>query len=62
LQRRPIVSLPRLLEETGLGVQTATSALHRLRGLGMVREMTGRHRHRVYSYDAYVTLLGEEIG
>jgi hypothetical protein len=62
LQRRPIVSLPRLLEETGLGVQTVTSALHRLRGLGIVREMTSRYRHRVYSYDAYVALLGEEIG
>lgn len=61
LQRRPILSLPRLLGDTGLGVQTATSAIHRLRGLGIVREITGRHRHRVYCYDAYVALLGEEM-
>jgi hypothetical protein len=60
LQRRPVISLPQLLDDTGLRVQAATSALHRLRGLGIVREITGRYRHRLYSYDPYVDLLGED--
>lgn len=61
LQRWPVIALPRLLQETGLRVQAATSALHRLRALGIVREITGRYRHRVYSYDAYVTLLSHDL-
>ena len=61
LQRLPVIALPRLLEVTGLRVQAATSALHRLRALGIVREITGRYHHRVYSYDAYVTLLSHDL-
>jgi Fic family protein len=61
LQRSPVIALPSLLQETGLRVQAATSALHRLRALGIVREITGRHRHCLYSYDAYVTLLSHDL-
>jgi ribosomal protein S25 len=61
VQRHPVIALPRLLDETGLRVQAATSALHRLRALGIVREITGRHRHRIYSYDAYVSALDEGL-
>ena len=55
--RAPVIALPRLLDDTGLHVQAAMSALHRLRALGIVREVTGRYRHRVYSYDAYIAAL-----
>jgi hypothetical protein len=58
LQRYPIIDLRRLLIETGLGAQAATSALHRLRALGIVRALTRRHRYRIYSYDAYIEALG----
>jgi hypothetical protein len=61
LQRLPVIAVPQLLEVTGLRVQAATSALHRLRALGIVREITGRYRHCVYSYDAYVTLLSHDL-
>ena len=61
LQRSPVIALPSLLQETGLRVQSATAALHRLRALGIVREITGRHRHCLYSYDAYVTLLSHDL-
>jgi hypothetical protein len=62
LQRSPVIALPRLLEETGLRAQAATSALHRMRALGIVREITGRQRHRLYSYDAYIALLADGLG
>ena len=63
MQRAPVIALPRLLEDTGLHVQAAMSALHRLRALGIVREITGRYRHRIYSYDAYIAALeGSDAG
>ena len=61
LQLSPIASVARLIDLTGLQVQSVTSALHRLRGLGIVREITRRHRHRLYSYDAWLALLEAEI-
>jgi hypothetical protein len=61
LQRRPVIALPDLLRETGLHVQAATAALHRLRALGIVRELPRRHRYRVYRYDAYVDLVSEGL-
>ncbi len=61
LQADPITSLPQLLCDTGLRIQAATSALHRLRALGIVREVTGRRRHRIYSYDGWIALLDESL-
>ena len=57
MRRAPVIALPRLVGDTGLHVQAVTSALHRLRALGIVREITGRYQHRVYSYDAYIAAL-----
>jgi hypothetical protein len=58
----PVTTLPRLLCDTGLRIQAATSALHRLRALGILREVTGRRRHRVYSYDGWIALLNQPLG
>ena len=61
LERWPVASIDLIKEATGLRIQTATSALHRLRGLGIVREMTRRHRHRVYIYDFYIAIIADDI-
>ncbi len=61
LQRWPIASIARTMDATGLQVQAATSALHRLRGLGIIREITHRHRHRLYSYDEYVGIIAADV-
>ena len=36
---------------------TAGVALDRLQELGLVREITGRKRNRVFAYDAYLRIL-----
>jgi Fic family protein len=59
LQREPITTIPRLAARTRLSVPGATAALERLVSLGLVREVSGRQRGRVYSYVEYVTLLSE---
>jgi len=59
LQREPVTTIPRLVARTRLSVPGATAALERLVALGLVREVTGRQRNRVYSYEPCVTLLSE---
>ena len=61
LERWPIASVVRLIDVTGLQVQAVTSSLHRLRGLGIVREITRRHRHRLYAYDAWLAVLDADV-
>ena len=61
LERWPIASVARIIEATGLQVQAVTSALHRLRGLGIAREITRRHRHRLFCYDAWLSLLDDDV-
>jgi len=59
LQREPVTTIPRLAQRTGLSVPGATAALGRLVGLGLVAEVSGRQRGRVYSYEPYLRLLSE---
>jgi Fic family protein len=59
LQRRPLDSIPRLVRETRLSAPTAASALAALAHAGIVREITGRKRNRLYAYERYLTILRE---
>jgi Fic family protein len=59
MQREPVTTIPRLAARTRLSVPGVTAALERLLALGLVREVTGRRRGRVYSYVPYVELLSE---
>lgn len=59
LQKRPLGSIASLAREAGLSVPTTTLALRGLEKLGIVREITGRERSRLYSYHAYLTRLSE---
>ncbi len=59
LQERPLDTAARLAERTGLSVPTVHSALASLASAGIVRELTGRKRHRVFSYDRYLRILSE---
>ncbi|MEO5816672.1 MAG: Fic family protein [Gemmatimonadaceae bacterium] len=59
LQERPVDTPTRLAERTGLTLPTVNSALTSLGGIGIVRELTGRRRGRVYSYAKYLAVLSE---
>ncbi len=59
LQERPVDSAARLATRTGLSTPTVNAALQSLLSLGIAREMTGRKRHRVFSYDQYLRILSE---
>lgn len=59
LQQRPVASAAWLAEHTGLAMPTVNSTLVALQGIGVVREITGRRRYRLFSYDAYLRILSE---
>lgn len=59
LKRSPIASIERLAAMTGTSFPTAARAVATLEGLGILREVTGRRRDRVFAYDRYLATLSE---
>jgi Fic family protein len=59
LQARPIVSIPGAARALGLTAPTVATALGHLQRLGLVRELTQRRRHRLFTYEQYLTLLNQ---
>ena len=59
LQQRPVASAPQLAARTGLAMPTVNSVLAALEPLGIVRELTGRRRGRLFSYAPYLAILSE---
>ena len=59
LTSRPVLTLPVAAQRTGLSFPGASDGMKLLDQLGIVRELTGRKRNRVYAYDLYLTILGE---
>jgi Fic family protein len=57
LLSRPVNTIARFAAETKLSVPAVTSALAALVNLGLVREVTGRKRNRVFSYVPYLEVL-----
>ncbi len=57
LLARPVNTIARLAAETGLSVPSVTGAIAALGELGVVREVTGRRRGRIFQYGPYLDLL-----
>lgn len=59
MQKHPIIALPAVVKALSISHQTATAAMQQLIRLGIVREVSGRQRNRVFSYDRYMSILSE---
>lgn len=59
LQAKPIVSVKRVVEMTGLSQPTVGKAMQILCDKRIVQETTGQQRFRLYSYSAYLQILNE---
>jgi Fic family protein len=59
LQTRPLLTIGTAAELAGVTFPTATSALTRLLDVGIVEEVTGKARGRVFAYRRYLDLLSE---
>lgn len=59
MQQNPYVTSNQLVERTGLSSPTVNAALADLERLGIVEEVTGRRRGRVFGYRRYLAILSE---
>jgi Fic family protein len=59
LKARPITSLQEVTERTGISFPTASSSMDLLGNLGVVKELTGGRRNRLFAYQDYLTILNE---
>lgn len=59
LRRRPLARIDALSEQLGIAFPTAARAIESLQRLGIVSEITGRRRERIYAYHAYLDILNE---
>lgn len=59
LRRHPVVPIRKMAELTAMTEPGVTNVFYRLRDLGVLREITGRKRDRVFAYGPYLDLLSE---
>jgi Fic family protein len=59
LSARPLATIGSLRDSTGTSYPTAARAVNALEKLGIVREITGRKRERVFAYGRYLEILSE---
>jgi Fic family protein len=59
LQRQPILSIKDAVKELSLSEPTIGASMAQLQKMGIVREVTGKDRHRVFIYDQYMRILDE---
>jgi Fic family protein len=59
MQRNPIVSIPATAQKIGISAPTVAKSLEHMRQLGILREVTGRERHRLFVYEQYLAILNE---
>jgi len=58
-RRRPLATIGALAERTGASYPTVSRSVEALERLGIVREITGRKRERVFAYSRYLDTLNE---
>lgn len=58
-QTNPIMSIATTAEKIGISFPTVTSSVTHLQKLGVLREITGKQRRRLFVYDAYLKILNE---
>jgi Fic family protein len=59
LHERPVITLNEASRRTGLSFPTSAKGMAALVNVGIVRELTGYRRNRVFAYDAYLAILAE---
>jgi len=57
LQRRPIMTVPHAARSLSLTPPTIRAAIGAMEQAGIVREVTGKKRDRIYVYDRYLKIL-----
>ena len=59
LQKNPLITIQKAADDTGMTRPTVATSVKHLTELGIVRELTGKERHRLFVYDEYLKILNE---
>lgn len=59
VQTTPIFSIQTAVRKTGISFPTVNACVGHMRKLGLLREITGKRRRRLFVYDAYLNILNE---
>jgi len=59
LQRHPTIDSKKIVENCKLSLPTANHSLKQLSMLGIVKEITGKARNKIYVYQKYLDILSE---
>ena len=57
LQQKPIIAIPDTAHRLGISAPTVSKSIQHLEQLGLLREITGKQRGRLFVYDAYLGIL-----
>ena len=60
LRRRPVSTTTGIVEHCGISLPTVLRSLRRLELLGIVREVTGRDRHKIFVYAEHLDILNRD--
>jgi len=59
LQQKPIIAIPDTARESGMSAPTVAKSIQHLRDLGLLREITGKQRGRMFVYSDYLGILSQ---
>lgn len=59
VQTSPILAIASAAEKIGMSFPTVSNSVEHLEQLGILKEITGRQRSRLFAYDGYLSILGE---
>lgn len=57
MKTSPFITAPQMVKQTGLTMPTVNAALKQLAKLGVIHEITGKKRGRVFAYAQYLEIL-----
>jgi len=60
LRTNPICSIPGAAEKLGISAPTVAKSFAHMGELGMLREITGKRRRRLFVYDRYLAILNAD--
>ena len=59
LKAQPLTTIAQAVKTTGINRTSISRCLKIFAGLGIVSELTGKHRYRIFAYEQYVKMLSE---
>jgi DNA-binding Lrp family transcriptional regulator len=59
LPTSPILAIASAAEKIGISFPAVSNSVEHLEQFGILKEITGRQRSRLFVYDGYLSILGE---